>query len=183
MFVDTNKTRGKKRSWASRRRLIEQRFPSIVDLDWKKAFDGDLDLFADIMRDILKADASAPGRSGPKPAVDYRQGVSRLRQLVGEDYSMLPFPEALASLQAGRSISALAHKIGLSRSDVYRMLKGEKHPSLTEMEIVAKAFKKAPGYFHDYRVSVVGEALMQRLEEVPEASARWYQQVARSDAA
>lgn len=183
VFVEANKTKGKKRSWEARRKLIEDRFPSVATLDWKKAFDRDMDLFADILRDILKADAAAPGRSGPKPAVDYRQGVTRFRQLVDEDYSMLPFDEALASLQGSLSVSGLAHKVGLSRPTVYRLLTGAKHPSLEEMELIARAFKKAPSYFHAYRVSALAAALAQRLDEIPEASVNWYMKMSKADAA
>jgi len=172
-------TKNKKRAWAARRPTIAERFPSIDTLDWKNAFDRDMDLFADILRDILKVDAAAPGRSGPKPGVDYREGVMRFRQLMDEDYSLLPFAEALASLQGSLSVSGLAHKVGLERSGVYRLLGGKKKPTIEEMEIIARAFKKAPSYFHDYRVAALAAALTKRLDDIPEASMNWYAKINR----
>lgn len=167
-------TKSKRVSWEPRLKLIQETYPSVVRLNWRSAFDKDLDLFTDIMRDVLKADAAMPGRSGPKPAVDYRQGVARFRQLVNEDYSVLPFAEAFTVLARGLSLTVLARKVDLSRSETYRLLRGEKLPTLSDLEAVAKGFKKSPAYFSDYRAAVVAAALHEKLLASPDTSIRWF---------
>lgn len=168
----------KKLAWDERVDLIERQFPSVEALDWRRAFDRDLDLFAWIMKDVLKVDAAEPGRSGPKPSVDYRSGVRRFRQLMGDDYSMRPFHEAFSILAGDRSLSSLAAKTGVSRSQVRRLLRGEIEPSATEMELIAKGFSKSPGYFLEYRRGVVLAAIHERLTAVPEASVKYWYEIA-----
>jgi transcriptional regulator with XRE-family HTH domain len=178
LFDLVNSRPGKKLTWDERVDLIKKQFPQVLTLNWKKAFDNDLDLFAWIMQDVLKADAAEPGRSGPKPRVDYRQGASRYRQMMGDDYSMLPFPEAFSILAGDRSLSSLAAKTGISRSQVRRLLRGEVLASSQEMEQVARGFQKSPGYFADYRRGVVLAAIYERLVDVPEASVKYWSEIA-----
>lgn len=180
-FTRVNKTQGTRRMpWDRRVAVIQQRFPSALTLEWRRAFDGDLNLFADIMRDILKADAAETGRSGPKPSVALRHGVTRLRQLAHEDFSMLDFTESLAVLTGALSMTAVARRTGLSRAKVHRLLRGIECPSPWEMEQIAKGFKKEPGYFAAYRTAVVLAAMQERLQLVPESSVKWYIELAES---
>lgn len=174
-FTRINKTQsGRRMPWDRRVALIQQRFPAALTLDWRSAFDRDLNLFADIMRDILKADAAEPGRSGPKPSVGIRDGVSRLRQLTHEDFSMLTFTDSLGVLVGVLSMTTVARKTGLSRAKVHRLLRGLESPSPYEMEQIAHGFKKEPGYFAAYRTAVVVAAIQERLQAVPESSVKWY---------
>lgn len=177
-FEEVNARPGKKMTWDERVEVIFRQFPAIRDLDWKKAFDRDMDLFAWIMQDVFKSDAAAPGRSGPKPHVEYSsESMARFRQMMGEDYSMYPFHEAFQILAGTRSLSALAVKTGISRSQVRRLLRGEVEPSSYEMECVARGFRKSPGYFLEYRRGVVLAAIAHRLTEVPEASVKYFQKI------
>lgn len=168
----------KKLGWDERVELIKHQFPSVISLDWKKAFDRDLDLFAWIMKDVLKVDAAEPGRSGPKPAVEYRAGVTRFRQMMGEDYSMRPFHEAFTILAGERSLSALAAKTGVSRSRIRLLLRGDIQPSWEQMEKIAAGFAKSPGYFLEYRRGVVVAAIWERLTAIPEASVKYFYEIA-----
>ncbi len=182
LFDLVNDQPGKKLTWDERVDLIKKQFPQVLTLDWKKAFDNDLDLFAWIMQDVLKADAAEPGRSGPKPSVDYRHGASRFRQMMGDDYSMLPFCEAFAILAGERSLSHLTAKTGIARSEVHKLLRGKTRPSAIQMEKVAKAFNKSPGYFADYRRGVVLAAIYERLVDVPEASVKYWAEITKAAA-
>jgi AraC-like DNA-binding protein len=183
-FTNLNKTqRGKRMPWDRRVALIQERFPSVLTLDWRRAFDEDLDLFADIMRDILKADAAEPGRSGPKPSVGLREGLERFRHLVHEDFSMLTFTESFAVLVGDLSLTAVARKTGLSRAKVHRLLRGTESPSPYEMEQIAHGFKKAPGYFADYRIALILNAMQERFLMAPESTVKWYVQLVKSKAA
>jgi hypothetical protein len=166
--------------WATRVAMIQERFPSVLTLSWRGAFDEDMNLFAEIMRDVLKADAAEPGRSGPKPPVTMRDGANRLRQFIQEDFSMLSFTESFVVLIGVLSMTAVARKTGLSRAKCHRLSSGAELPSPWEMEQIAVAFKKEPGYFADYRTAVVLAAMQERFQAIPESSVKWYVELARS---
>jgi transcriptional regulator with XRE-family HTH domain len=188
-FTELNGTsvKGKRVPWQKRVDLIFRQFPTTEALiegkvpNWKRAFDKDIDLFAWILRDVLKADSATPGRSGPKPTVDRFQGAVRLRQLMGDDYSVEPFNVAFRSLAHARSLSNIAHKTGLSRTQVNRLLKGDSQPSGAEMEAIAKAFNVAPGFFAEYRLGVVVNALVDKLQKVPEATVKYWREITESE--
>jgi predicted transcriptional regulator len=79
-------------------------------------------------------------------------------------------------------VTTLARKVGLSRSQVFRLLKGVCEPTGWEMEQVARAFKKAPGYFAEYRKAVVVAALAMKLEANPEATVKYWRELAVAEA-
>lgn len=174
MFAEANK---KKMSWDQRAALIKERFPSTAKIDWNKAFDDDLDLFARIIRDILKLDQAQPGRPGPRPSLDYTQATHRLRQFMGQDYSMLPFPEALKVLTGGLSIRKIAEKTGLERNVVHQLLRGQREPDVYDMTAIAHAYDKHPSYFEEYRVLVIISAILGKIEKVPEATINLYRKL------
>lgn len=177
-FADMNQ---RNRRWDSKRvSLIKEQFPATAHLDWKRAFDQDMDLFARLLRDILKLDQAQPGRPGPRPALDYETGVQRLRQYMGEDYSVLPFGEAFKILSAGRSIRNLAAKTGLDRNQVHRLLTGQIDPDVYSMTQVAKSFNKHASYFLEYRTLVITNAILGRLEYSPETTIGMYRKLQES---
>lgn len=167
--------------WEERAKVIRQQFPSVAELDWRKAFALDIGLFGRIIEDILKADVAAdePGKPGPRPALDYADGVSRLRQLWGLDYSTLPFPQAIKALtrHRGFSFTMLARKTAMSRSKLHRLAQGIEEPTAVELEQIAKAFGKHPSYFTEWRMAFVVAALYDQMEDVPEASIRLYRKM------
>ena len=169
---------GKKLPWERRVSLIVEHFPTALALDWKLAFERDPDMFAWIVQDILRVDGATPGRSGPKPNVDVRKAAARLRRMIGDDYTALPFHEAFRVLAGERSMSHLARKTGISRSQVHRLYAGQCDPSASEMEAIAKAFDKPAGYFTEYRLNVMMGAILERLERNPEATVKYYRHLA-----
>jgi DNA-binding phage protein len=156
--------------WDRRARLIVRQFGSVEQLAWRKAFRTDLDLYARTIKDILKLDQAPPGRPGPRPALDYDQGIARLSQYMGEDYSLEPFKYAFRSLAGQRSIRSLARKVDLSKTQVHRLLEGDLEPGSYEMSQIAKAFGKHPSFFVEWRAMWITNALVQRLIDNPEAS-------------
>ena len=175
-FREMNES-GEKTSWDKRYDVIKTQFPDPKTFDWRKAFDKDLDLFARIMRDVLKVDQAVPGRPGPRPALDYDRGVKSLRQMMGQDYSTLPFPDTFQFLAGDRSLSHTARKTGLSRSQVHRLLRGESQPDVNEMTMVAEAFGKHPSFFLEYRAAFVVAALSEKLLNAPEATIGFYRRI------
>lgn len=168
--------RSPRASWEERSAVIHQEFPSIDGLDWPHAFDQDIDLLAAIMRDVLKADASEPGRPGPRPALEWEAGTERLKQMMGADFTNLPFAEAFSLLIGDRSLTSVARKTGLSKTVVHRFMKGERHPSREQIEQVARGFKKHPSYFAEYRTAQLVDLVERRLYELPENAIAYYRQ-------
>jgi len=56
-------------------------------------------------------------------------------------------------------------------------LRGLREPSLVQIEMIAKAFGKEPGWFLDYRLGVIMAFVGNRLEQMPEMSIQYYQKV------
>ena len=166
-FKELNK---KKVPWEERMKVVHRQFPSTASLDWKRAFDADVNLLGRIIGDVLKADMAEPGRPGKRAAVDRRAAEARLRQMLGAEYSIEPFSLAFKTLVNGRSIRSVAAKTGLDRNAVYRLLEGKMSPDAYEMETIAKAYHKQPEYFVEYRIAYVTAVVAHRLAENPEAA-------------
>lgn len=173
-FREVNK---EKITWGQRIGLIQKQFPSVVKTDWYKIFDSDPVILGRLINDILKVDQAVPGRPGKRPAIEAEAAETRLRQLVGDDYSILPFAEAFRALAANRSIRALAFKTGIDRNLVHRLLQGEATPTTEIMQIVAKAFNKEPGYFYEYRIAYIFGVMFYKLESIPESTVPFYRRL------
>lgn len=169
----------KKLPWPERMAIIYEEFPVTARLDWDKAFHNDIELFGRVLRDILKVDQTVPGRSGPRPVLNQAEALARLRQFQGVDFSELEFHEAFRSLTREASIRAIAHRTGLDRNMVHKLLTGSRQPDLYTMEAVAKAYKKAPSYFKEYRVAYVLAALRDRMELAPEITVDLYKKLSK----
>lgn len=177
-FTEFHELTRERAPWDVRATRIRQRFPSVHELDWNGAFTRDLDLFARVLRDILKLEQAQPGRPGPRPSLDVKDATRRMQQFLGRDYSIEPFPEAFRILGADRSIRHLAAKTGLNRNTIYRFLAGVQVPDAFEMEQVAGAFGKHPSYFLEYRILYIISALVSRLEWSPETTVGLYRELA-----
>jgi transcriptional regulator with XRE-family HTH domain len=57
---------------------------------------------------------------------------------------------------------------------VHRLLNGTVQPSLETMEKIAKAFRKDPSYFVEYRVAFVLISIDKYLSDSPETATVWY---------
>lgn len=167
---------GRKIRWDSRVELIKKEFPSVVKLDWQKVFREDVGILGHILNDIMKVDLAEPGKPGKRPSVDPKQASDRLRQIQGEDFTMMPFTEAFKMLVGDLSIRGLAAKTKLDRNVIYRLLHGAP-PTASEMECVARAFKKEPGFFVEYRLSYLFGVLYRKMEVNPEATVGFYRKV------
>jgi transcriptional regulator with XRE-family HTH domain len=170
---------GKKIVWAERLKIIHKQFPSVGGLDWRKSFSADPTLAGRIIGDIIKADLAEPGRPGKRAAVDRHLAEQRLRELLGEDYTMSPFNEAFKVLTKGKSIRAVAAKTGIDRNQVYRLLEGKATPDAWAMEQIAKAFNKQPGYFLEYRVAYVTAFVTSQLLDSPESSVFFFRKLTK----
>lgn len=163
--------------WEDRAEKIKARFPSVEKLDWTDALERDEDLFARIIRDILKLEQAVPGRPGPRPSLDVFSATRRMQQLFGNDFSLRPFPDSLRTLAGDRSIRHLAVKTTLERSHIHRLLLGQLEPDGFDMRMCAQAFGKHPSYFMEWRHLFVIAAVLRRLEWSPETSVSLFRQM------
>lgn len=177
-FSEFHELTRQKAAWDVRAAKIRERFPSITQLNWNAAFARDIDLFARVVRDILKLEQAQPGRPGPRPSLDVKDATRRLQQFFGRDYTIEPFPEAFRVLAKDRSIRHLAAKTGLNRNTIHRLLAGSQEPDAFEMDQVANAFGKHASYFLEYRILYIAGAMLARLEWSPETTVGLYRELA-----
>lgn len=168
--------KGRRLTWEERVEQIFEFFPRAKDPDWNHVL-SDLDTLGEVLRDILRLEQAEPGKSGPRPSPEIRSGMKTLRKWRGDDHSIERFPAAFAVLARGYSLTHLSRKVGLSRSQTNRLLKGECDPTPHEMNLVARAFGKEPSYFLEFRSSMILAALGARLELVPEATIGLFRRV------
>lgn len=177
VFLELNvKGKKKKAPWQERVRLVDEVFPSFSRLEWYRAFD-DVDLFGRVLRDILKTDQTQPGRSGPRPNLDRDPALAKLREYMGNDYSDTYFGPALKMLAKGQSLRGIARKTGIAFTTLQRHVTGERPVDMVTLERIARAYKKDPGYFLEYRVAYVLAALGDRMVVSPETTVGLYRRI------
>lgn len=170
---------------AERKRLIAEKFPSTVSLNWERAFTNNIELLGRLLQDILKVDVASTGRPGPRPNLDRTRAEPQLERLLGKDpadhpYSILPFAEAFRILVGKRSIRHLGTKLGVSKSHLHRLLSGAVQPTPEQMERIAEVFKKQPSYFVEYRTVKIKTALGVQLSRDPDVSIRIYEKLCQA---
>lgn len=169
-------------SWDDRLALIKHAFPHgpHAGLDWKVAFDRDVDLAGRILRDVLKADQAVPGRPGPRPALDVSRAEPTVDEWMGKDptarpYSMLPFCAAFKLLIGDHSLRQVERRAKMSRNQLARLLHGDIQPTGEQMEAIAAAFGKKASWFVEYRIGSVAAAIVHKLTTNPEGSVKAYE--------
>lgn len=158
---------GKKRSDLS---AIRAQFPSIDTINWEKVFREDTELYGRVWKDILKYDQAGEGRPGPRPALDPEKASKRYLQLTDDDFTMLPFQEALKNISDGMSIRKLAVRTGLDKNLVFHLVTGRREPDAYEMELFATVFGRRPSYFLEYRIGYVLAMVHAHMSKYPESS-------------
>jgi len=169
----------RKMPWAERYKEIKKVFSSVETLDWSKVFRSDPAIMGRIINDVLKIDQAQPGRPGKRPALDVDRAEERLRQLRGEDYTVLPFVEAVQVARGNKSIRSLAFYSELPKSTVHRLLEGTATPTLEQIEAISKGLRKNPSYFLEYRVAFVVSALTEMMASAPESTIVHYEKLSK----
>lgn len=177
MTVDLKEFSGLKGTWSDRKKVIQEKFPSTVELDWERVFRSDPHILGQLINDILKVDLAVPGRPGKRPALDSKAAGERLRRMVGDDYTALPFVDAVYILMGDHSVLWLAQKTGLNKSHVYRIMSGHVTPTMDNVETVAKAFGKDPSYFTEYRLYYILGVMSRKLESMPDSTVGFYKRM------
>lgn len=175
VFREANKH---KIPWGERSKLIQKHFPRTAELDWFEVFYEDPAVLGRIINDIIKLDGERTGKPGKRPTLDLDIAEEKLRQLCGEDYTSLEFKDAFRVLCGKLSIRGVANKTGLDKSYVHRLLSGNAVPTVEAIEAIAKAFKKHPSYFVEYRIGYIVAVIANKLEQIPETSIHFYKKLA-----
>jgi transcriptional regulator with XRE-family HTH domain len=176
---EEGRRKGRRLSWDERVALIYDHFPGCKNPNWNVILD-DLDTLGEVVRDILRIEQAVPGKSGPRPSPDVKEGMKSFRKLNGDDHTILPFSEAFKVLAGQQSRTQLARKTGIARTQVHRLLHGDCDPSPQEINQIARAFGKEPSYFLEFRTAFIMAALGARLEMVPEATIGLYRKVVKT---
>lgn len=150
--------------------VIRSQFPSIDNLDWARVFRDDPEVWGRVYRDILKYDQAPDGRPGPRPALDPVRALSRLHQLTDNEFTMLPFREALKILSKNMPVRQMANKTGLERNVIQRILSGTRQPDNYEIRTIAAAFNLKPSYFVEYRIAFILLMMNEHMMRYPESS-------------
>lgn len=170
MSADLDVSFEEKMPWSDRLGLIMAAFPSVTQLEWKEVFRIDPSVLGRLVADIQKLENASSGRPGKRPSVNPKDAAQYLRQYENDDYTILPFDQALQVIKGDRSNRHMANLCGVTNTMMFRLLNGEATPTVEVMEQVAKAFRKDPSYFVEYRIAFVLSAMGSRMEQVPEAS-------------
>lgn len=169
-----------KMPWAERYKEIKRVFPSVETLDWSKVFRSDPAIMGRIINDVLKIDQAQPGRPGKRPALDVDRAEEKLRRLRGEDYTILPFVEAVQAARGDKSIRSLAYYSELPKSTVHRLLEGTATPTIEQIEAISKGLRKDPSYFIEYRVAFVIAGLTEMMAQAPESTIVHYEKLIKA---
>lgn len=174
-------------TWDERYRRIQAQFPSCrPDFSWYDSLESP-QLLGRLLHDLANIGWERPTRRGQRSRLDPDEGMERIAALfeggpklsaleaeVSGDATTLPFHEAFAELAAERQLTITAISrlgaITMSRTEVHRLIRGERAPTGYDMEQVAAAFDKEPTYFHEYRVGMLTEAFLSHLHADPEIS-------------
>ncbi len=180
-FIELNKqekTQGFKVPWEERYALICAHFPAADRIDWSRAFQ-DVEVFGRLVYDMLWQDQKEEWTGEGRPVFNPKRAREKLQQWLGNDYSFVPFTEAFNTLAGDRSLRHIASKIDSSSHYVWNLKHGVTQPDLYTIERIAKAFKKDPSYFLEYRISYILGALGKQMDLAPEVTVDIYRQINR----
>lgn len=163
--------------WVERKSVINKFFPSTVDLDWERVFRSDPYILGQLINDILKVDSATPGKPGKRPALDVRSAEERLRQITGDDYTAIPFVDAVYSLLGKNSILWLSKKCDVEKALLYKIMSGKQDVTSEVIERVAPALNKDPSYFAEYRQNYIIGVLYRKLASMPDATVVFYRKL------
>lgn len=161
--------------WEERLQMIHEEFPGTRDPDWNQIL-RDPDVFARILRDVLKVDQIEVGRAGPRPNLDVERGMRTWSEFRG-DYSELPFVDAFRILVNGNSQRAIARKTSISKTRILRLQQGDDRPNMDDLRAIAEAYDKKPAYFVEYRAEYIIAAVATRLSDEHELTAALYRKL------
>jgi hypothetical protein len=152
---------------------IRSRYPSLSALaaplaegesPWSVAFKARPDAMHALLADFIKQAYATPGRIGQRPMPKEEQ-VDFKALIYGEENEQ-PLVEVLPRL-VKTDMGSFARSVHMSRTQCQRMFKGEYHPTVAEIRLIANAVGKPPTFFIEYRNAMVILALINLFDERP----------------
>lgn len=153
---------------------LEQQYPSLTYLSgppsksvrraWVAVFNARPDAMHSLLADYIKQVHATPGRIGQRPMPKEEQ-VDFQGLMYGEEND-LSLREVLPKI-VKVSERAFCSQIHMSRSQYQRMLAGDYDPDVNEMRAIAKALKRPPTFFVEYRKAMAIAAFINLIEERP----------------
>lgn len=162
---------------------LERQYPTLTYLTapspqaarraWVAVFTQKPDAMHNLLADYIKQVYAVPGRIGQRPMPDEAR-VDFQALLYGEE-NELPIGVVLKRIVTD-SQRVFAGKVHMSRGTYERLLAGRYDPDVNEMRLIAKAVKRSPTFFVEYRKAMVVAALLNMLEERPGLATTIYRQ-------
>lgn len=153
---------------------IHRRRPSTAQPEWARLLD-DPDRLASVLRDTIRLrPTDSDATTGPRDMPELDEANRLLRDLTGDqEYTCLPFTEALANLVRARgwSVRQLARRINVSHQQAHCYMTGTRSPALDDMGLIAEAFGKPQTYFREYRALVIAAEVAEAMNRDPDRSA------------
>ena len=117
---------------------------------WEAVFEARPDVMVRILQDVIKQAYAKPGRIGQRP-MPHEEEVD-LTDLVGGVTNELPLTEVLPKLMGSAGERAFCMKLNsMSRSTFKRIRAGTYKPNMHELREIARAARKPPSFFVEYR--------------------------------
>lgn len=138
---------------------------------WVAVFNAHPDAMHQLLADYIKHAHARPGRIGQRPMP--REEEVDLDALIYGEENELPLAEVLVK-QVAVSERMFCVQSGISRSQYQRILAGQYEPTVHEMRMLAKAIKKPPTYFIEYRKAMAIAAFINLVNERPAVATTIY---------
>lgn len=153
---------------------LEKRYPSLSYLAgptsratqraWIAVFNTRPDAMHSLLADFIKQVHAQPGRIGQRPMP--REEQVDFHTLIYGETSDLALTEVLPKLVT-ISERAFCERIHMSRAQYQRLLKGQYDPDVNELRLIARAVRKPPTFFVEYRKAMAVAAFLNLIEERP----------------
>lgn len=131
--------------------------------DWEREFEEFPPAFHRLLADLLyEVEVERDRDQGVKPKgrrpARTGGGMQEILDVVYPRRSMKPFGEALSEASK-MTDSAVAKMAGMNPGTLYKLRHGREPLTKDKIEAIARVLHVDPGYFHEYRVLVIHEAI------------------------
>lgn len=163
--------------WDDRLAWIREQMPEFAeDGVWREAL-RDVESLGAVLKAVLRVDAAEQGLR----SVNAEDGAARLNMLLGRDYTTLPFPQAFPIASAGMSLRAVAARCDVTRASLHAYTSGLTRPPLAALESIAKALRKEPSYWLEWRQAYLVAFVCAQIDRHPDLSISAYRSLRRRE--
>ena len=131
---------------------------------WVAVFNARPDAMHSLLADFIKQAHATPGRIGQRPMPKEEQ-VDFQSLLYGEQND-LPLTEVLPKIM-NMSERAMVARLSMSKTQWRRVMDGSYDPDVNELREIAKALKRPPTFFIEYRKAMAVSAFLNLIDERP----------------